>query len=396
LSLALLLLIFSAGCWDKKEIEDLAFTGAFGVDRLDDGEVHVSALIIKPFALSGMGEGSTVSPEKVFWLAGSTGRTVLEALCNFASFTPRLLFCSHSRFLVFGEKSAREGIGDMLDFFERNREPRLTARLLVAKDVSAAEFLKTEFELDPLPAKGGMGVLQNVTKRLGTTVDININDFLILLEEEGIEPVTGCTEVIPKRPAPMEGELLREQIIQSAAINGAAAFKGDRLIGWLNPTETRGLQWIRGKVDNTTLIVENPADAPSLLGIEVMRASSKMTPSLSEGKPQLQIIVKLEGSLDDVQSYFNPKKDQSLIKKIEDRIAEAVETEIKMVLQRCQHELNSDIFGFGAAINRAFPQEWKKLRDRWETEFPQLDVSLDIEARLRLSGLISNSLKNTK
>ena len=90
-------------------------------------------------------------------------------------------FCAHSRFLVFGEESARAGVGEILDFFERNREPRLTAHLLVVKGMTAADFLKSEYELVPLPPEGGRGMIQNATNRLGTVVDVNINDFLICL-----------------------------------------------------------------------------------------------------------------------------------------------------------------------------------------------------------------------
>ena len=64
--------------------------------------------------------------------------------------------------------------------------------------MTAAKFLESEYELVPLPPEGGQGMLQNATDRLGTTVDTNINDFLIMLEEDGIEPVVGCWEVISK------------------------------------------------------------------------------------------------------------------------------------------------------------------------------------------------------
>ena len=393
LALLLLLVLFNAGCWDKKEIEDLAFLTAWGVDRQENGDVLASAVIVKPFAVNMQAGGGAAGAERPFWLAHSSGRTMLEAMCNFSAFSPRFIFCAHSRVVVFGEESARAGLEELLDFFERNREPRLTTRLIVAKDMTAAEFLKSEYELVPLPPEGGLGMLQNIVNRLGTTMDININDFLIMLKEEGIEPAAGCWGVIPKQPVPLEGELLREEIIQSPVNYGAAAFKGDRLAGWLTPAETRGLQWIREGIESTPLIVENPVDAPRLLGIEIMRARSAVTPSMTKGKPQIHLEIELEGNIDDVQGVFDPEKDPSLIKKIESRMEKVVEKEIKSVLRRCQQELNTDVFGFGAAFNRSLPAEWKKLRGRWNSEFPRLEVSLDIKTHIRLSGLIIKSSK---
>jgi spore germination protein KC len=399
LALTLILMLTplgSAGCWDKNEIEELAILTAWGVDREENGNVLASAVIIKPFAVAGKtGEGSA-PPERPFWLASSSGRTMLEAMCNFATFSPRFIFCAHSRFVIFGEETARQGVGEMLDFFERNREPRLTAHLLVAKDMTAAEFLKSEFEMVPLPPEGGLGLIQNATRRLGTVVNVNINDFLITLEREGIEPVAGCFEVIPKRPVPLEGELERKEIIQSPVLNGAAAFKDDQLVGWLNRTETRGLQWIQGKVESTPLLVENPMDPPALIGVEVIRANSAVTPSMVKGKPHVQIKIELEGNIEDTQGFFDPKIDPALLKKIEKQMALVVEKEIKGVLRRCQQELNTDIFGFGVTFHSTMPQEWAKLKNTWDTEFPKLEVSLDLKTHIRLSGLAIKSAKKKK
>ena len=394
-----LILVFvtlgSTGCWDKREIEDLAILTAWGVDREENGNILASAVIVKPFAVTGpSGEGA--AQEKPFWLAHSSGRSILEAMCNFATFSPRFIFCAHSRFVIFGEETARQGVEPLLDFFERNREPRLTSNFLVVKGMTAAEFLKSEFEMVPLPPEGGMGVIQNVTARLGTAVNVNINDFLIMLEEEGVEPVAGSFVTIPKGPVPPEGELKREEIARSPALRGAAAFKGDQLVGWLSPAETRGLQWTLGKVESTSLLVENPADIANLIGVEVIRANSSVTPSMVNGKPHLQIKVELEGNIEDAQGFFDPKKEPLLLKRIEKRMAGVIEKEIKAVLHRCQQELNTDIFGFGAAFHRSLPREWKELKKHWDTEFPQLEVSLDVKTHIRLSGLIVKSLKKAK
>ena len=169
-------------------------------------------------------------------------------------------------------------------------------------------------------------------------------------------------------------------------VNGAAAFKDDRLVGWLSPEEARGLQWILGGVKSTPLIVKNPVDPPRLLGIEVMRATSELIPSIKKGKPHIKIKVEFEGSIDDNQGFFDPEKDPDLIGKIENHMADAVEREIRLVLHRCQQDLNTDIFGFGAAINRANQREWKRLKKRWDEEYPRVDVSVEIEAHIRLSG----------
>lgn len=54
-------------------------------------------------------------------------------------------------------------------------------------------------------------------------------------------------------------------------------------------------------------------------------------------------------------------------------------------------ELDSDIFGFGAELNRTNPEKWAELRERWDEEFPRVDVQVEVKAKLRRSGLLIRS-----
>jgi spore germination protein KC len=85
-----------------------------------------------------------------------------------------------------------------------------------------------------------------------------------------------------------------------------------------------------------------------------------------------------------------------VLKKIENRMAEVVKKEIEAVLYRCQEELNTDIFGFGATFNRSFPREWEELKGDWEIEFPRLEISLEVAAHVKHSGLTMKSIKKAK
>ena len=83
--LLVLLLIFSTGCWDKREIEDLAFLTAWGLDRLENDEIQASVVIVKPFAVAGPAGGGAVARERPFWLA-KYRPDLLEAMCNLPPF----------------------------------------------------------------------------------------------------------------------------------------------------------------------------------------------------------------------------------------------------------------------------------------------------------------------
>ena len=85
--LALVLVPLCSGCWSRREIQDLAFVTALGVDKgPEDGTLKLTVHIAKPFAVAG-GEGKK-EPEKPFLVATSIGSTSIEATRNFVKKTP--------------------------------------------------------------------------------------------------------------------------------------------------------------------------------------------------------------------------------------------------------------------------------------------------------------------
>lgn len=51
------------------------------------------------------------------------------------------------------------------------------------------------------------------------------------------------------------------------------------------------------------------------------------------------------------------------------------------------------IFGFGDAVHRKYPKEWKTLQTKWRDVFPTINVEIKVDARLRDTGLSSAPVK---
>ena len=128
--LLLLSLIFLlSGCWDKRELNELAITMALGIDKSEDG-YKVTAQVAVPAELSAKG-GPGHSQIVLFQ---ATGKTVEDALRKLTKEAPRIIYPGHLQMLVFGESLAKEGIGKPLDFMSRNWEVRADYYVVVAKD----------------------------------------------------------------------------------------------------------------------------------------------------------------------------------------------------------------------------------------------------------------------
>lgn len=388
----------ATGCWNRREIETVGFVLAAGVDEArEEGKIQLTVLIAKPFAIgAGVGTHGTTE-EKPFWVVSTTGYTVFEAVRNLLSQSPRRPFWAHNRFIVVGEEFARKGIGDVLDWFDRNGESRRRAWIVAAKGAKASDLLQTEFELERMPPEGAMGLLQAARTGLSTVGEEMLNDFLQKLEGEGIDPIATRAEIVPRpQEFDIRGELKREKIGGALRLTGAAVFKDDRLVGWLNKPETRGFNWIMGKVRSGIIVIEKPGEEGRFIGLEILRAKGGFKPEVKDGRVTVTVKVEAEANVGDVQGFVDFIKSPELWASMERRMATVIENEVLAAVAKAQ-EFGSDIFGFGAELNRRDPKKWAdEFRDRWDEEFRDIDVQVEVEARLRKSGLMIRSTKINK
>src|SRR3954454_186533 len=84
-----------SGCWNQKELTDLAFVMALGIDKTEDELYHVSFQLVNPGNVSsgqntGGGQGLPIAVYK------STGRTITEAARNATKKASRRLYYAHT------------------------------------------------------------------------------------------------------------------------------------------------------------------------------------------------------------------------------------------------------------------------------------------------------------
>jgi len=386
-------LMTTAGCWNRREIESIGFVLAAGIDEApEQGKIQVTIQIAKPFAIGGGEAVRGAADEKPFWTVSSTGYTVFEAVRNLLSQSPRRPFWAHNRFILIGEGLARKGIRDALDLFCRDGESRLRVWMVVVKGAKASDLLQAEFELERMPSEGGMGLLQVARQGLSTIGEGMLNDFLQRLEGEGIDPIATRAEIVPRpQEFDIRGELKRETIGGSARLTGAAVFKDDRLVGWLNKPETRGFNWVMGKVRSGIIVIENPREEGKFIGLEILGARGGFKPEVRNGKVTVAVKIEADANVGDVQGFIDLLRMPEAWSSMERRMATVIENEVLAAVAKAQ-ELGSDIFGFGAELNRRYPKKWAdEFRDRWDEEFRKIDVKVEVKAKLRRTGLTVKS-----
>ncbi len=395
------ILMTQQACWDQREVERLGIIMATGVDIAPGGKVRIIVQNVNPAAMgkgaTGGGGGGFLGAGKPYRNLSIEGDTIFEAIRQLSRESPRQLFFAHNQVIILSEELARErGVKEVMDFFERNPQMRRTTWLLVSKD-KVSELLDTAGRLEAAPSQRIFSII-NERDRTSAYAIRMVGNFLELMESESTQPFTAVIEDVPNpaRPSDPRHNIISEgqtpEPHENLIINGTAVFRRDKMVGWLNDKESRGLLWVRGEVKGG--IIEIPARKGEKLSVslEILRSKTKLEPEIRDGQIYIKVSVQEESNLGETMEMLDLTKPE-VIKKLETLQSEAIRNEIESALVKAQQDYRVDVFGFGEAVHRKYPREWKEMKKMWSELFPGVQVQVQVEAKIRRTGLVSKPVE---
>nr|WP_238480760.1 Ger(x)C family spore germination protein [Desulforadius tongensis] len=405
IGLVLLLLLLQSSCWDKVEVEQLAIVMAIAVDKGENGLVRTTVQVINPKGIAGgtgknMAGGGGGGQNQAYRNISDHGRTIFEAVRGMQSNIPRELYFSHNQVVIISEELAREGVAKLMDFFDRNPQIRRNNWLLISKrDASQYEIINAPNPLEIVPAQRIVGIIKE--KERSTAYAINqLGDFLELLSCRGVDAYTAGIGLSPNmavaesdqnKNTGSAGESLREDV----NVTQTAVFRDDRLVGWLNERESRGLLWIKGRMSNASVTVEYDQKHGNV-SVEALQGKGKIKPVVTrEGQIIMNIDVKVKGSVSEVDTFIDLSKPENL-SRVEKKLAQEIKEDIRLALEKVQREYKADVFGFGENLYRHYPGYWHQVANRWGEIYPEIEVVINVKAEIPRTGLVSKPIEMAK
>lgn len=369
------------GCMDKREIESLAFAVALGVDADSYNNVIASVQIIK--AGSKKKEEGTNEPSKAEVYVCS-GNTIYDALNNLSQKLGMPIKFSNEKCLIIGEKFAELGVEPIIDLSLRFSDMRPITPILVTQG-KASDILNLQTKENPISAFA-IEALIKAQKRLGfAAVTTNLEFVNSIRSESGI---TTCGVInIDKKDKDVSDN--------SLILSGSAVFKKDKLIGFMNNRETRGMQWVKGKVRSGIIVIGTPKE--NKMSLNIIRSGSSIKPTIANKKIDIKVDIKEMSNIREIDQYklenmdFNA--DPGIIDSLSRQQDEAIYKEVASAINAAQKRLNADIFDFGSSLYRDRPHEWNSLKNDWDEIFPYIDININISSEIKKTGAMSKSIE---
>lgn len=371
------------GCWSRRELNEIGIVLAVAIEKdAATGGIILTAQIVRPAALKKESGGGTA--KKPTELVTTKGNTIFEAIRNMSKEFDRRPFFSHTKVLVIDEQLARDGVNPIIHFWLNSVEIRPVLWFFIARGVPAREIISGEHGIEEMQATFLTSVIKNEALHSEATA-VNLLDFLSSLAGNITSPIAGVLEVTQEFP------LSKKETDSSTGIKlaGTAVFKKDKLIGYLNEKETRGLNWITGKV--TSGAIQIPSPKGGLLSFEIKNAASRIKPEIKDGKYIFTIEVTEDADLVEKQQRIDVNN-LAVLNELNQAQQKVIEDEIKQTVDKVQKEYASDVLGFGKALYDAYPDEWETIKDNWPELFPEVEYTVKVETKIRKTGLMQKPI----
>lgn len=394
LSLITIVSLLLGGCWDSNELNSLSFVSATAIDRDEDrNQWVISFQVVIPQAIAtqtGGGVGGSQSPVTIF---STRGRTIREAMQNASLETSRTLFFGHNSVLIMNEGVARtEGVKQILDFFLRPIESRETMSVLLTRG-KASDLLEVFIPLEKINGNAIQRVIEQSHDNLSQVQNINLIDFATMVANPTADAKVPEVRISGNKQAQSSLDALKSTRSEAVIkLGDLGVFRQDKLIGWLNRRESRGVAWLSNNVKR--MIIVFPCDERNpeqLSSYRVIRSSTELDPKVKADGIVMDVRIKTDGVLDETSCPMK-LKDPGAIKVLERAIEDEIKEEIQAAWSKMR-EMNVDVAGIRNTIHRKQPLAWRKLSQS-KQPLEQIDIHLHINSSIENTNMLYQPFSN--
>ena len=369
-ALLLFIILLLSGCSASSDINERVIIQGIGIDLSDSGGLAVTVQALNKNTYSGI--GGTKVPENLVDNYFLEGKTVADALSSLPEKAGDLPLYTHTRIILIGEKLARKGVKEIIDYFSRDSSCRANLHIAVCEK-SAREILISSEDKESIPAVE----IENAVKSTefgSNTVDVHIYEFLKMYREK----TTACFLPVIKL---IKGDNNASYEIE---VSSTAVFDEDKLTQFLNKNESFCLLLFNNKLKKGTYSVE--MNNGTKASFNFCKAKTKVDVGKSESYPVFD--VNLKCTFDNVE--FISSNGDELNEKMYNDLRTALESqlsdEMSAFLNKMSKEYSLDCMRLGRVLLIKQPDKYKEFENNWNEILKKTKINVKSSVNIRRIG----------
>ncbi|WEG18806.1 Ger(x)C family spore germination protein [Alkalihalophilus pseudofirmus] len=367
----LIIAILLSGCRsDMKEIQNLNYATAIGVDYKDDKYfIYIQLIGLTSVART---EGEAGSPQT--FVSTAEGETFIDAFFEVYQTGQEMFIWSHITSIVLSESVLNEGIGNVFDGLTRYYEFRLTPWVFGTKE-PIDKVLSTQGFFDQSVLETTLHNPESTHRQSSIIRPIKLQE----LARDIYEPA--MTTYIPYLSISEEEWINNMEPESKLKLEGAFFLSGDTYKGSYSLEELNGLRWIAPETKRAAILVPGKKRPDFLAVIDQLNVDIALKdPSQKSFTATFNLDGQIGNQINGNNKLFNMKKDTS----------ESIQKEIRdLYLLGVQDQV--DFFNLEHLLYRNHNTLWKQSREKLVLDETALE---DIEVKVNLyhTGAFKNKI----
>lgn len=384
--------ILTAGCWDRRELQERNFVLAVGIDMADvhkpgikpEQELEVKRVetFVQPHGtkryrlslqLLKLGASGDGKDESKTYVISNTGESMFEMVRDMLGQSSKSLWFEHVQVIIISEAVLKQaGLGELLDFFIRDSE--IGSRIKIYATSGDARSL---LDYSP-PSKEAGGLyladISNLHKKnihvvgartdLGfVTQDLDNNSNILLPRIEVADKVV--------------------------KLGGAAVFKKDNFVGYADEYAVAGRKFVSGTEKSAAVTIPCPDHPDHQVIFKLFRHDTRLRPHVDDDTIYFTLDINMYGNIMELQGdvELDDTMDPQYIDKLQIAFADEIKRNVLYSQHVFQKEMRVDSEGvFASKLGAHEPETWAKVKDQWDEMYPDIPLVISVNVSIQNIG----------
>ena len=380
LILLILPLLLLTGCYNYRELNELAIATAVEVNKIED-EFHLLVQVANP--KNPKDASSSNQPQFVTY--EGKGKTIQEAFRNITKESSTKIYGMHIQLLIITENIAKEELSSMLDFFFRNTEIRKEFYVLVDTTKNDDQLLKILTPVTNLSSQNILNSLETNNKHMGISNLVTFNDLMDIYLDDNKELTLPTIYIEGNyKEGKTEENLKSTEANANLILGNTAIFKDEKLLGYLSKEQSIAVNIINNNVKDVLITHECNKNKYTTEEITFDKADIK----IDLKKLKVTINIKGSGYIAEYACEGDLTKEKT-INKIKNNLNNYIEKELKKTITEINQKYNTDIYNFKDMIYKQDPNYFNKIKNNYYKEiFNRLTYEINSNIELQGKGNI--------
>ncbi|MFC4307250.1 Ger(x)C family spore germination protein [Cohnella boryungensis] len=368
LGLCLAALLPLSGCWNSKDIQNMDYATAIGLDYVDGK--YITYVQFLNFSNVGRNETVQIGKEVPIWVGRGEGATVSQSMSSIYATSQMHIFWGHVKTIVCSESLLKKGVEEAYNSINRFGEIRYNIYIFGTKEKFTDLFIqKSIFNLSPLDTI--MFSPEQIYAQRSFIMPLTGNQVIAQLTEPGEPAMLPSISIV--RDVWKEDKRSRPML----KIDGAYFFQGKKMQTWMAEEELAGSRWTQKQLKRSLISV--PAGDHPYATLVLINPHYHVDARVKDGKARFDLSLQLDATLDDLNREVS-------VEELE-RLTEAAVREDIMDSFRKGLAKQVDVLKLEETLYRNHPKQWHLLHDKQEFLLDRDSInSITVKVHLRNTG----------